>query len=871
MAGAALVIVLILDISGTVPMSSGADQDEREDLRNGRVALRQGDYETATRLLGGLAETHPDRWDLRARLLQALLATGHLEEAERTCRRFLENHKDSAPAHATLALLRRLRVDPAGALEAAEAAITADPSDPRARLARAEALIDLDRREEATKTLEDFPQLYQERRIDAMKEPLVALARGIVLLDELSPRPDDYATAVEKALPEILRADNDPAVRALLGHIHLSRHRSEAAAACFAEALQTNPHLAEAHLGLALLALEAGAFPRADESADRALRTNPALAEAYAVQARSALWRRDADAAKKRIEAGLIRCPKHPLLEALRSVAEGKPSTPRARYEQGRALSAQRRFKEALACFQAAGRMADASLLLELNRFRADGTPFPTKGALQTSDALARDLAKLIDAFETDYAALAMEPDEVLIPKGKHRWLEPWVREVLAATRAEFPDRPGLRVVFCEKPSELATLAAGVPGGGSCLGRVIALPLPAPSFSWAAQLWSAVGQSFVLHHAGPQGLPEWVLQGAGAAAARRGGFQRPDDLPLMLARRNGTLKTAADAPAAAVEFLVEQRGWKGLGEVGEGIDAPFLTWLDARLAKIRFVVPPRPDDPRIAEADGDPKDAAKALVAAADALARRQFDRAMRFANQAIAADPKAGQAYSILGQALQKRHHTEEACELLKKAVELGADDYRSWYALGDVLEDLGDAQGAIDAFQKAKAAFPRLNADPAGENVYRRLIRLYQRTGATDEEIQELAGLVALDSLNVRDRKRLASHYEKKPDLALPLLRAVAMVQPEDRTLFDALARAWALKKEYERAVEMRLIVVALIEAQRSEDETREKVEEYCEIASLFLTMGRKDRAREFALEALRSAPDSQRAERLFEEASK
>jgi len=843
--------------------------DERDDLKNGRVALRRGDYATAERLLKSVAAARPDDWDVRTRLLETQTATGKLDDAEKTCRDFLFKHRDSAPAWAALSSVKLARGDAAGALDAAETALKSGADEPRAVVARARALAALGRRDDAAKALEGLSDLHKKRKDDFMKGPLVAIARGLVLRDELAGAPEDYKLAAERILPDILRADNDPAVRTLLAHAHISRRRPATAAPLLAEALGMNGSLADAHLGQGLLALEAGDFAAAVEAADRALAVNPSLVDAHALRVRAAWWKLDVDDARKRLDEAAKKFARDARLEALAAAVAEKPATPADHLELARFRAAQRRFADAATAFDAAKdapRAAHAHWLAELK-------PLPWAADVASSDALVTDLAKTWDALAKEHAAIRVAGADVRVPKRALRWMEPWVRALVeeawpALTKHHGGAPESVLVVFCEKPESLAAIATGVPGaaGGGALGRVVALPMPQPASSWAAMLWAGLAQAFELHRAGPSTLPRWHLPGVGGWAAKRAGFDVADELAILTARRDGKIAGPADVPALAAEFLD--------GKLPTAMDdKAFLAWLDARLAKSRYVLPPRPDDRRIVDADSDPKDAAKAVVAAHDALAQKKYERAIKYARQAIAADAKSAAAHSLLGQALQKRRKHDEAYESLKEATKLGADDYRTWYAMGDCLEDLGDdPKSAIEAFGRAKAAFPRLVADPEGaESAYRRLIRLHQRAKDAEAEMRELAAAVALEPLNVRDRKRLLKHVEKDADRVIALVTEMARVQPEDKSLYSSLGAALASKKEIEKAIETRMIAVALIEAGVGEETDAEKATEFCELATLHLAAGRKDKAREFAKEALRAVPGHERAQKLYEEATR
>lgn len=85
-----------------------------------------------------------------------------------------------------------------------------------------------------------------------------------------------------------------------------------------------------------------------------------------------------------------------------------------------------------------------------------------------------------------------------------------------------------------------------------------------------------------------------------------------------------------------------------------------------------------------------------------------------------LAADRRFG-----YGRDLQLRGDLEAAADLFRQAVEIAPGFASAWFALGDISEKLGDIDGAIAAFQDAKAAdrcdvhgaglrLMRLNCDP-------------------------------------------------------------------------------------------------------------------------------------------------------------
>ncbi|MFT0878195.1 methyltransferase domain-containing protein [Rhodopseudomonas sp. G2_2311] len=70
-----------------------------------------------------------------------------------------------------------------------------------------------------------------------------------------------------------------------------------------------------------------------------------------------------------------------------------------------------------------------------------------------------------------------------------------------------------------------------------------------------------------------------------------------------------------------------------------------------------------------------------------------------------VLADRRYGFARELLA-----RGEAEAAADLLAQAVELAPDFTSAWFALGEIRQDrLGDRDGAIDAFRRARSADPR------------------------------------------------------------------------------------------------------------------------------------------------------------------
>ena len=95
--------------------------------------------------------------------------------------------------------------------------------------------------------------------------------------------------------------------------------------------------------------------------------------------------------------------------------------------------------------------------------------------------------------------------------------------------------------------------------------------------------------------------------------------------------------------------------------------------------------------------------------AAADA---RRWDEATAIYQQAIAASPDSAFLYRDLATVEQQAGQTADALEHYRKAVELDATDARSLAAIGAILEEQGDALGALAAYERARGDRPRRSA---------------------------------------------------------------------------------------------------------------------------------------------------------------
>jgi predicted Zn-dependent protease len=527
---------------------------------------------------------------------------------------------------------------------------------------------------------------------------------------------------------------------------------------------------------------------------------------------------------------------------------------------------------------------------------------------------LFRDFDKEFDVFEAPHFRVRMVREE-------RRWLEAPVRSVLSRAWEDMTRRYGYRppdpvlVEVFTHHSDFSVRTTGVDGLGAlgaCFGRVVTTLAPRsrvrgaelPPYSWAAVLWHEMAHVFALQLSKyrvaawfTEGLSTYE-EGLASPPGRRG-----MDLEIFFARQRGQLggvaglesSTPSQNPVLEVylqgakicAFLAETRGFETLvrmlraygegkdtagalgqvlGQSIEEFDKAFFAWLDGKLSRFKYRFPPKESRAELlADATARPKDAG-ALARLAQALLAAGDDKgAEPFAQRAVEADPTDPEARAAYGLALFRRHEFEGAVPQLRG----GTDDYQNWETLGRALAELERWPEAATAYRKAIACGPGLPGEASGESVFRRLNAALLSSEDTEGALQTLVDMVAADPLDFRNRIKLARIFVERGaiDRAEALLRQAGELETRDLAVLDLAALLHRARKEYGPAREATLQALALLDADSREAEPREKAERLCAIGEDWLAQGQKERAKEYAEEALRWVSGLERARKLYE----
>ena len=121
----------------------------------------------------------------------------------------------------------------------------------------------------------------------------------------------------------------------------------------------------------------------------------------------------------------------------------------------------------------------------------------------------------------------------------------------------------------------------------------------------------------------------------------------------------------------------------------------------------------------------------------------------------------------------------------------------------------------------------------------------------------------------MDFRNRLKLARLYEEGEDWDRmhAILSEATHLEVRNLDLLELQATAHRRRREFGEATERTLATVALLEMQNPEDLRVQKAELFCAVGEDWLARGRKDKAREYAREALRLLSGMDRARKLFD----
>ena len=319
---------------------------------------------------------------------------------------------------------------------------------------------------------------------------------------------------------------------------------------------------------------------------------------------------------------------------------------------------------------------------------------------------------------------------------------------------------------------------------GACFGRLITLVSPVDmdlrrqDFMWEATAWHEYTHVLTLG-VSKNRVPRWLTEGFSVYEERtreksweRGmerdlfdAFHNRDIAPVHLMNRlfRGPRILFGYYQGGLIVDLIEQRygfdkalellrGFgddlslsavfrRAIGMDSREFDRIFLEHVEKDLLRGLKLVP-RFDaaalNRRMIAAKRDLSDMQSRLDLCWAALQRNNPVDAGRWLADVLRADPENAGGLLVRAEMLRRRGQLEQAVDYWRRGFSNGADDFDSRIRCGDALLQLGDAAGAIEMWQRAKACWPTCTEQQTSPEL--RLAKLYRDQGEQTQAQMEM-----------------------------------------------------------------------------------------------------------------------------------
>jgi protein O-GlcNAc transferase len=245
----------------------------------------------------------------RILLAKIYMEDGKLAEAERLCVELKNRAPDDPDAYGALASFYEASGQKEKAATELQALMAAKPNDYQVKAHLTEALLDLNRVEEAVR-------LNQELLGVSPGDPRALLSRGRILIGQMK-----YAEA-KTALDQAVQSDPQSAAgHYFLGVAERSLGLSEQAKVSFARTLELSPGMTDAAIALADIDSRSGDHDNALRLANQALQKNPNSTLAHIVAAKALIAKGDSSQAEAQLRSAFNSDPvSFPALEAMLNI-----------------------------------------------------------------------------------------------------------------------------------------------------------------------------------------------------------------------------------------------------------------------------------------------------------------------------------------------------------------------------------------------------------------------------------------------------------------------------------------------------------------------------------------------------------------------
>jgi len=809
--------------------SSDAQVTPASALLEAHRAFRSGHYDTVDELLAPLAASSTDAGLLRAR---AAIARGRYDAAIGWLTPVATTDR-GGPAALELGLLLR----------------------------------SLGRRPEAERLLQAVIQRASSTNESAIGRAARA-ARAAQALGRVQQANDLFRDAAAMA-------GNDPELQTAWGDLLVEKYQYAEASRSYRAAIQADRGYAPAYVGLARTMAETNP-PVARQLAERALAQNASMVSAHVFLAEMALNDRDTTAASEWVSRALAVNPSSLDARALEAaiawvedrtadfeahVASALAINPRfgAIYRiAGTHASRHYRFDDAVALTRK-GLVIDpddvrAYAELGLHLLRTGDEP-AARAALDRAfrddpyDVVTFNLLALLDTLDTFVTVqdgsitMRLHPDEAAVIR-EHAI--PLARDALATLGARYgltPKGPILIEIF-PRHDDFAVRNLGLPGMigalGACFGRVVTIDSPKArppgSFNWQATLWHELAHVVTLQLS-RQRVPRWLTEGISEYEEQRArpAWGRPMQVQFAEAMDRDEVVPLAELNRA---FSDPERISLAYYQASLVVEHIVAAHGDAGLrALLRAYGEGRDTDTAIRESLGVQM---AALQDSFTGFIEKRFAPL-----RAALAQPEDGELAA------------QSSLQALRALGAAHPGSYPVQMAIAQVLQDSGDREGALAAYEHADALAP---VTTGAESPLMLVATLAADSGDRARAAAALERLIARDGDNVDAARQLVRLLDDPADAARQVRAQarVAELDPFDAAAHTALGRQALADGDPETAA--RWFRVALAAG------SRDRVAAHTDLAEAYWRGGVAPEAKKQTLAALELAPTYPRAQDLL-----
>ena len=814
-----------------------------------------------------LAESAPPA-SLQARLglLRTLLATGRYRSVEEQALRFLKDRSDSCELQLVLGEAYTRRGELRLARQALQKAGRNEICRNRAELKVARILEKQGRFQQSRRLL---VELYS--RIEAQDGKDLGLAAITLQRLQQYRESNRYFRRATRAEPD------DLDTQIAWGNLFLEKYDPANASASFKAALEVNPNLPEALLGMALT-FSGGSSEQAEGLLKKALKVNPNLEPAHAALAEIAIDREDFEAARKSILQCLEINPRSLKARSLQAVLHYARGEEQALDDASQALLelnprygnlyrylahycvTQRLYRQAVDFFRQAirlnpnlfsayadlgvnllriGRESEAKEILE-TAYQVDPFNLWTVNTLRLLDSLVN-----FEKLTTPHFSLKLHREEAAL---LGHYVPPMLEKAYAALSARYGFSPAGPIYFEMYPNheDFAVRALGVPGLGAlgvCFGPGIVMDSPKArprgQFNWASTLWHEFAHVITLgmtdHH-----VPRWFSEGVSVMEEHRAMPGWGDRLNLQ------TLKFIQQGKLLPIREL--NGGFLRPRFPGQVALSYFQAGMACEFIEGRFGFS------RILDMLNSFKRKTSLEVTLRQVLelSPEDFDRQFQDYLESI-----LGSALEHVDFQLLEKKELMNSPERLKALLAEQPHNFFANLKMAGYYRERGEKDAAIPLLSRAKSVFP---AYAGPDSPYRQLSRIYRQRGRNEAAIDELRQLTDIRGADLESLTTLAAWLEEegKSQEAAAVLERAIQVYPFDRETHQQLGDLFMEKGKAAMAVREYRALLAL--------QPPDRAAAHYQLARALFHLGRRVEAKTEVLSSLEIAPGFEPAQELL-----